>query len=98
MQNNTHLQFSSTHPEDITVLDILDLVNIWNDTLRHLRWMCECLVSSPGMGWIEAYCPGMKEVISTTTGFVEDRISGYSLKSFRWLEGESETKLRFLTE
>ena len=85
--NNAHLQSLSAHIEDMTLLDVLDFVGIWKDTLRHLRLDVRMPDRKPVDGVDKNSQPQHEEVAS-----LEHCISGYSLKSFHWLEGGSETK------
>jgi hypothetical protein len=91
--NNAHLQSLSVHLEEMALLGVLDLVGIWKDTLRHLRLDVRMPDHTPegGMDRISQQ-PGGGESLGQRD-LLKVRVSGYSLKSFHWLEGGSETKL-----
>jgi len=91
--NSAHLHSLSVRIEDMTLLDVLDLVGIWKDTLRHLRLDVRKSSHKPEDGTDGNAQPRHEggEPLD-----LEHRTSGYSLKSFHWLEGESETQLPFL--
>ena len=86
--NNARLQSLSAHIEDMTLLDVLDFVGIWKDTLRHLRLD----VRMPEQKSVDGMDVNPRPQHEGGTS-LKHRISGYSLKSFHWLEGGPETKL-----
>jgi hypothetical protein len=92
--NNAHLQSLSAHIEDMTLLDVLDFVGIWKDTLRHLRLDVRMPDPKPEDGADRNSLVQHEGGDSLPRGdLLKNRISGYSLKSFHWLEGGSQTKL-----
>jgi len=92
--NNAHLQSLSAHIEDMTLLDVLDFVGIWKDTLRQLRLDVQMPKPKPKDG-VDGDSLLRYEGGETLRqlDLLKSRTSGYSLKSFHWLEGELETKL-----
>ena len=86
--NTAHLQSLSVHIEDMALLDLLDFVGIWKDTLRHLRLD----VRMPDQKLVD----GVDETPHEGDANLKHLVSGYSLKSFHWLEDRHETKLQSL--
>ena len=95
--NSAHLQYLSAHIEAMTLLDMLDFVGIWKDTLRHLRLDVRMPDPKPEDGADRSSPPRHEEGESLgQRELLKNRISGYTLKSFHWLEGRPETKLASL--
>jgi hypothetical protein len=87
-ENVAHLQTLSIHIEDMTLLDVLSLVGIWKDTLRHLRIDVQMPDHEPENG------EDKNSQLQHEGGeALKHRISGFYLKSFHWLQGGSETEL-----
>ena len=94
LANSAHLQSLSAHIKDMTLLDVLDFVGIWKDTLRHLRLDVEMPNPKPEDGEDRSsLLPREGGESLSQQELLKSRISGYTLKSFHWLEGGSETKL-----
>jgi hypothetical protein len=94
LASNAHLRSLSAHIEEMTLLDVLDFVGIWKDTLRHLR--LDVRMHDPNQeDGEDRGSPLQHEGVEPLRQqeLLKDRSSGYILKSFQWLEGGSETKL-----
>jgi hypothetical protein len=92
--NNAYLQSLSAHIEDMTLLDVLDLVGVWKDSLRHLRLDVLTPDPRPEDGADRSSLLQHEGGESLPRGdLLKYRISSYSLKSVHCLEGGAETNL-----